>query len=1466
MKTRIKTKLPLVLLGFILSMSQMIVAQTCPDPSGLGVQNLQNTSATLLWQGTSTSYKIWFGPQGFYQGSLTTGGIQYNSSTNSIALNTLLSNLCYEYVVKGYCAPNDSSSWVGPYQFCTANCPSFTAPYSQNFDGTSTPNIDLCWDDNTTVANSAVRTSTSQSTSSPNSAELYYSTGSGAVLLISPMFSDFDNQKRIRFNVWDDDGTSDLVVGTMSNPLDSTTFTPYQTITAAEMPDDQWKEIRVLFDNYTGTDNYVAFSHGQNADYDNFYIDDFIYEEPTCLDPSGLTYNSNTLTSVDISWQTGGATNWDVEYGSLGYIPGTGTQVSSSSNTNFILSSLSQGAVYDVYVRDNCGAGDVGLWIGPLVVYTSTACTPLSGTYTIGATGNYTTFTDAANALAVCGVSGPVTFNIQSGYYSGKLHLQGIPGVRKGIPGISAVNTVTFNGSGSDTLEWDNSGVQTTVWIDSVSHVTLNDMYIINDVLVEGWGILITGNSDSIHLTNNTIYMDSSGVYHRDKSPIVVSGNVFNDNSSGARADYLRITGNTLYGGYYGMSIYGGGSSRSDFSANLLIQNNEIRNYYYGGLYINYYDGVEIRANRIESTNSATDEDGMYFLNSDNYVIEENYIHVKDRGIYLNDGNDGASVTQNSMVVNNMVISENDYGLYFNDLESTNVFHNSVVGEPALRINDQVNINVQNNILNAQGDYAFESDDDLAVSDTVDYNLYYVTGTSDAFDIGSSGKLSNLAAWQLADPTQNLNSVEGDPLFFSSDDLHVLGNLANNAGNNNLGIFVDIDGDARPISGSTIVDIGADEYSLLNGDVALHSATFEKKIFCLSSSDTIMFLVENIIGGASDLSLAPLTAHYAVTGPVNTSGTITVNTGMLGANDTLEMRAFNIDLSIPGTYTLNGYIDPTVDNALGFNDTLVLNSVKIIVDTVFRVTPKSVTLAGRDTASLKAISPFFAGGDLFITEITQFSSAGTTGGPAGGKPAYIVADDYIEITGVPGANIQGYTLEQWEGVGFISTYTFASGTVLSPNGTAIIAVGTLGASVEDPSNFYYHGNGSYTGTWGSGRPTGRLIKDPNGNIIDAVAYQSYAWHAASGVTAADWSGSLPSGSSSFGLRLEGPDLNDQTGWVASATSPQDPNVINSGVVVPTISTVGFSWSVGGNQLGTDLSIDVYGDSLLAGIYNYVATYNTSCGIYKDTVVVTRLACIAPVVPTVMSMGCDSAVIALGNVGDSLLVQYGASGFSLGSGTFGNVPIGNTSYSINGLTSGNTYEVYVANICANGDTSVFMGPLTITPMATLTKASFTYTLNGFVVNFDGTGSTGSSALTYVWDYGDGNFGSGATPVHTYTSGGGYSITLTVSDVCGADDTIMVIANVDLLENLLNTSLSIYPNPSKDEININFSANGNAEATIQVLEMGGKEVLQAKQPSLNGVYAGTLNLSQLPQGVYTLVINCGDQKAVRRLIKI
>jgi trimeric autotransporter adhesin len=92
---------------------------------------------------------------------------------------------------------------------------------------------------------------------------------------------------------------------------------------------------------------------------------------------------------------------------------------------------------------------------------------------------------------------------------------------------------------------------------------------------------------------------------------------------------------------------------------------------------------------------------------------------------------------------------------------------------------------------------------------TINNNDYFVNGTGGTFGFFNSADVATLAAWQTA-VGQDVASINVDPAFLSTTDLHIGSTSPVVDAGANVGVTNDFDADVRPFN--SLYDIGADEY------------------------------------------------------------------------------------------------------------------------------------------------------------------------------------------------------------------------------------------------------------------------------------------------------------------------------------------------------------------------------------------------------------------------------------------------------------------------------------------------------------------------------------------------------------------------------------------------------------------------------------------------------------------------------
>lgn len=357
---------------------------SCIAPTSLTAGSLSSSSAILSWteNNSATAWEIEYGPAGFSQGS----GSIITISSNPYSLTGLTSETDYDWYVRTDCG-GTYSAWSNVNSFTTP-CAAYPAPFSEGF-ATFLPNN--CWneagDGNLASGPSGIGTGNWTSGGSGVRVNLYSNSKSEWILSPAIDFGSGGYELALDILAYDYSaspgtfsgmGADDSVVVAISS--NGGNWTPIYTWSASNLPPSTSSTQSIDLTSYTGSNHVIGIwaSEGSTSNSVDYYfeVDNFeIRIPPSCIAPSALAVDSFNATNAFISWiDNAGVSQWEIEYDSTGYTQGSGSTVIASSTTH-TLTGLNANESYDIYVRADCGAGNLSSWIGPVTVFTG-YCTP----------------------------------------------------------------------------------------------------------------------------------------------------------------------------------------------------------------------------------------------------------------------------------------------------------------------------------------------------------------------------------------------------------------------------------------------------------------------------------------------------------------------------------------------------------------------------------------------------------------------------------------------------------------------------------------------------------------------------------------------------------------------------------------------------------------------------------------------------------------------------------------------------------------------------------------------------------------------------------------------------------------------------------------------------------------------------------------------------------------------------------
>ncbi len=362
---------------------------------------------------------------------------------------------------------------------------------------------------------------------------------------------------------------------------------------------------------------------------------------------------------------------------------------------NYITRTTYQPFKFKVYIS----AGN----IGDLRAYNDTTevdvCVGLEGTFSIDRNAppsitNFTSFQEVYDYLK-CGVSGPTIFEIADGVYDEQISLWK-------IRNSSATNTITFkskNNVFATKLTYVNGTAENhaTILFNNAQYIILKDLTIENRSLANGTCIQLAGNSRFNEIKNNIIRIDSTLTPFPTTLVPLIACKLGTLNSATAsyavNAQNNIISNNKIFGGLYGIAMYGLDTDKRDL--NNIIERNTITSFHKAGIYLEYSD-TKVKNNVIAGkfgmdpnawgiyAKGLGDRAGLF----SNEISGNKIYDITFQGIHLLNclGDKAPGAKKSTFVVSNNMIGggftnllTTTAGIFLNTTKGISILHNTIL-------------------------------------------------------------------------------------------------------------------------------------------------------------------------------------------------------------------------------------------------------------------------------------------------------------------------------------------------------------------------------------------------------------------------------------------------------------------------------------------------------------------------------------------------------------------------------------------------------------------------------------------------------------------------------------------------------------------------------------------------------------------------------------------------------------------
>ena len=1114
-------------------------------------------------------------------------------------------------------------------------------------------------------------------------------------------------------------------------------------------------------------------------------------------------YGGITISTATVHWKVNGAVQ--PNYNFTGSITGGNDSTVTIGSFNFVSGSYT----IEAWTSDPNGSADSD----PANDSTTTILTAsfaLTGTYTIaGTTPDFVDFNSAVNSLIANGICGPVVFNMRP-------HTDTLQAVITQIVGTDSLNNIIFQSENGDST----SVILTYPSQDTLINnhlISLNgaDYITFRKLTLQRTGI--KANAHVLEFTNNATHntvtncrlIGATGNTINSLAAILYSSNTSVNNDSSNTFTYNLIKNGSL-------GVYMNGVNGQSLEYDNVIKFNIFEDQYSKGIQNTNQGATVIEGNTFTTNSTYTGYTAIWLDRSlrIHKIIKNKILNVPGTGMYFVDCTAQSGV--HGVIANNFIQSNDSAGISMVNGDYQDIVHNSILmtgTTPSfaalLMRGSGIGKVIKNNILaNTGGGYSYVVSDSAVFGiQASNNNNLYKTG---AFIGNYNGtNQATLANW-ISASGRDSNSVNVNPSFVSSTDLHVASIQMDDLGVHVNNVSDDIDGQVRA---AITPDIGADEYTSISRSVGITGFITPVDSTCGSTTTSIKVIVSNTGGNPE----SGFNVEAIVSGSLSTTRTF-LHSAILapGTSDTITFTPV-INTAVGGTYTIKVYTSLLVDDVHA-NDTLTRTFRLFAPPTSPTVTPSSICGPGRDTLTASSSDTLLwysasSGGTLLHTGpsfITPNVVATTTYYVAA-KSACEGPRTAVALTILPVPNV-----------------TLGNDTSINQGGSIILNAGSFTSYLWSP--------GSATTSTISVNTSGCFrvrVTNSSGCIDRDTICVTVIVPNDVGVTSIISPANHDCADDTMDVLIEVSNLGSDT------ASNIPVHVTITGAVTANFSDTISSIILPGNNLVLNM-----GSINLAAGGNIVITayteYTNDLDNDNDTIIDRDTITVQPTIPVgIGAIRCGPGIIVLiATASDSVHWYDAPSGGSL-------LFVGDN-YVIPVLSSTTSFYAQTGEQCNNQDRRTVTG--TIRPLPSVSLGNDTVVADSLVLN-------PGVFNSYRWSDNSTN------QTLTVNAPGNYFVCITDANNCSKCDTINIGIFIGIDPITANSDINLYPNPAHSSVSVEMKKAVAGTVSFIITDLRGQLILNEEKKNIS---KHTIDVSSFAKGVYVLQVRTNEGSSTYKLV--